>query len=468
MKSPLLSLLFPITLFAQDVIPDLTEKPEQKELTEHKDTSDEKVIIQNEDLNSVTKSVTKTFQASGANSQVRNAIISMADLLHAQMRLALEEEAPKNSENVISILVQGKQGQAIKGSPYRFQYIQVADSNYNLKLYVHRTSGLDRKKLRRALMRVLIMERTLSKNGYPEGSKIISHNWFIDGFLEVLDWKNKVSDRAEYAKLRQSPELYDIKKLLDTKTSDIEQMDDATKKAYTAAAGGLVMSLLQQDGGLEGVKSMLEEIATYQGDSNDLLKRHFPQMSASKNGIRIAWLLQLSEMAMKPLTDSYTILETEKELDKALNFSYQNEEGENIDLNIENVEEIIGMKEEPRQQLMKLVAKKLVVLNNKAYPEYRPILFAYATAINALSAGKKDGVETMLANLSFDRKNRKQAALTARNYTDWYIVNHATEASADYSIFDKIEKQFENNNSSKSKTEMSKYLDVIERFTESK
>ena len=56
-------------------------------------------------------------------------------------------------------------------------------------------------------------------------------------------------------------------------------MDPISKAAFQTSSGALVMSLLEQEGGQESMRSMLSELSTFEGDEVALLRKHFPGMN---------------------------------------------------------------------------------------------------------------------------------------------------------------------------------------------
>lgn len=452
-----------------DSIPDLTEKKIEQELPLFQPKKTDDVISRKQNLGDTTISTSRLFYIKGATPKVRNTIAKMAEELRQNIHYELRTKRAENQNKVtnnnrISLYIQGKQGEKISSSPYRIRVHQVEKIGYNLQVYIHRGSGLERKSLRRVLLKSLLLMRTINAGTLKENTPLVHHPWLIDGWLEVFDWRAKRSDRHSYAKLVKNPKIFSYEQLFSLDEKAVKTMDDATRKAYIAASGGLVMSLLKQENGKESMRGVLGEVATYEGDMNDLLKRHFPAVNKSVQGIRIAWLLQLSQMAMKPLTDSYSILETEKKLEEALVFRFSENETSFRELRLEHYEEIAKLEDDIRKPLIKNIARKLVNLNNRAYPEYRPIIIAYATLLNALNEGKTKEMQTVIKNLAFDRSNRKKAAIAARDFTDWYVLNHSTQVHANYQAFTRLQQQFEKEQEKANKDAISTYLDILEKF----
>ena len=206
----------------------------------------------------------------------------------------------------------------------------------------------------------------------------------------------------------------------------------------------------------------LNEISFFEGETSNILKRHFPQVNRGKHGIRIAWLLQLAEMSMKPLSDSMGMIETEERLADVTVLRVNDEEGNIQLISLTDTDAIKALDEEVRKEAIIAASKKLVQLDQRCFPIYRPMLYSYGLVFNGISQGEIDSVTPMIKNLAEDRTLRKNAALRARDYMDWYMLQSADEVVGKFSEKPKA-------NSTKpfgQKLPTERYLDLLESVYE--
>ena len=77
-------------------------------------------------------------------------------------------------------------------------------------------------------------------------------------------------EHAMYQALFEKNELYPVDSILQVRRRN--DMDPISKAAFQTSSGALVMSLLEQEGGQESMRSMLSELSTFEGDEVALLR----------------------------------------------------------------------------------------------------------------------------------------------------------------------------------------------------
>jgi len=250
--------------------------------------------------------------------------------------------------------------------------------------------------------------------------------------------------------------------MLDVSRVEITKLDAASYRSYRAASGAMVMTMLKQPGGLDSMQKMLEELSFFDGDMSNLLKRHFSEMNKGVEGERIAWLLQLNTMALKPVTESFSIIETERELSELLLFRVFDEDEVEQVYALQEFEKLMKLGEETRKVVISGAMLRLTRLQNRCFPIYRPMLFQYATILNSLSQGETKGVENIIRNLGNERALKRQAAIRARDYMDWYVLNHSDQLQGNYQSFNIIKNGLLQQN--QEKDVMDTYLDKMDAF----
>ncbi len=423
----------------EEAIPDLTADPKLKTPTLSPNVPLKKVDKTELKLPGVTLSVTKAFELYGGDAASRSQLVIVAESVFAELHMELKGDELHEIKSPIQVELVGDPRKKSEGPAFVRRFGTLATGERYLRLGIHLERKFDQQSLRTAFAEMIILERCLSvQKSLPDDLKLVVHPWLVDGLLEVMDWRAKRSERRDYASLSKNPKLFDLARLLEVQRQELEKMDAASVNSYRAASGAMVMALLNHPDGLEKMRDMLEELSLFQGDIRNLLKRYFPEVNKGKNGLRVAWLLQLNEMSMAPLTDSLTILETEKRIDEALEFRYLNDEGVQQVLGITDFEALAKVDDLKRRSAVALASKKLVQLNYRCFPLYRPMLFRYGTILNALSQGATKGVGEAIHVIAQERGLQEQAALRARDYLDWFSIDTASSVAGDFKGFDKL------------------------------
>ena len=430
-------------------------------------------------FNEVTKSKDTPFEVYGGTAKARSNVASVAEGVYRGLISSLKEEVNKASGTPIQLILEGDPLKKIpkidaKGrrlSPYRRAFGNKASGGFYLSLKINQSLDITYNSLRSAIAEMILLERSLSaKKALGEQDRMVLHAWVVDGLLEMADWKAKRSRRMHYEELALNTKHYKLEQLLGVKRAEVERMDAISYRTYRAAAGAMVMALFEQKGGLKGIKSLLSELSFFEGDMRNLLKRHFPEMNKGGKGERIAWLIQLNTMAMAPLSERYSILETEVKLSEVLRLRVLDEDGVQQVFAMEDLEAFLKMEPERRKAAVNLASKRLVQLQFRCYPLYESMLSSYATHLNALSAEPTEKQVELLTreieNKADERSLIRSAAIRARDYMDWYVIQHAYSVEGDYSKFDKLEKELEKEWRLKKPSRLDTYLDRLDAFYE--
>lgn len=432
----------------------------------------EEVIIE-EGTNS--RSVDGAFVVISNDFKYRTDIIKIAENLRLEFFKLLGKKAEeKNGKTPIHIFLLDVPKEQAVGKPYRMKYGVSSEAGVGnfVKLYVdkNRISPMD---LTECILKALFIEHTVTNYQHiPDDISLVTHQWVLDGYLTYLDWRAGTFDRQVFLDLSQNPKLFELEKIWDLDETEIRNLDLVGRNAYRAACGALLMSLTNQPNGKESMQEMLAEISVFQGDAKSIIRRYFPRVNQGKNGIRVAWLLELTLMGTPKMTDTLDILETEKQLESILNFQWENEEGDLVEIGIEGFELVAVLPTEKRELVVKEVLPKIYKLENRCFPLYRPMLLAYNRSLNLLLKTPEKGLLkkkkrkaqisqsiNILKNISKERELYLRAASRARDFMDWYAIHDSKRISYDFSS--KEEKE-ELNNVSGANSPLKEYLDKLD------
>jgi hypothetical protein len=288
-------------------------------------------------------------------------------------------------------------------------------------------------------------------------------DWLVEGLLESFRWKRKEGDRGLYAALFKRKALFTVERLLTEDGS--EGLGAGERAAFRASCGALVMALLEQEGGKEGMAGFLGEVATFEGQQTALLMKHFPGMNLGQNSLEKWWALQLARMAEAPVTEMMTIAETEEALDEALVVRFQDGRGGTIELRPTQFRDVVALEPGRRLAAVRPVTDSLTLMSFRAFPGHGPVIAGYLQIFSDLLADRDENLDARLGELEESREYLRRIGTRVRDILEWYHITTAVEVSGAFDSYLKVKE-----NLSRKATErdgpISRYLDGIEKIYE--
>ncbi len=409
----------------------------------------------------MTESRSRQFVVHGANLQVRNAVATMAD----ETRKALVDEIGGGADfkNPIVIQLRGMPGGKVPPNLFAVQGFGLKNG-FRLQLDIHLARGVDREELERRILELLIFERSLrgrNPNGFED--RLLVPDWLLEGLLEKFRWKRKEGDRNLYAALFKRKALFTVERLLPEEAA--RGLGAGERAAFRASSGALVMALLEQNGGKEGMAGFLGEIATFEGLPMALLMKHFPEMNLGENSLEKWWALQLARMAEAPVTEMMTIAETEKALDAALVIRFDNGQGGSIELQSAQFRDVVALDPERRLAAIKPVADRLILMSFRSFPGHGPVISGYLAILGDLMADRDENLDARLAKLEESRVYLRQTGTRMRDILEWYHITTAREVSGEFEDYMKTKEALERDPTPRTGP-ISEYLDSIQKIYE--
>lgn len=222
------------------------------------------------------------------------------------------------------------------------------------------------------------------------------------------------------------------------------------------------MSMLQQNGGKESMRKMLSEVALFEGESAELLRKYFPGMNTGAKGLQKVWNLQVADMAAPKLSETLDIKETEKRLSEVLFFSQfdVNGVGRQVPLTEFGVLKDLDL----QQRINSLAATRadLVQLSYRSFPSYRPFLMEYSLLTADLIKGKDEGMADRLANMEEQRILMLTSYERTRDYLDWYQISQAHEVKGDFSGYMRLKERLAMEREERKDPVIDTYLDQVQ------
>ena len=406
-------------------------------------------------------SASKQFHVIGQDSLLAGAIATRADAIRTALVKILKQ--PDEWKNKIIIRLVGEPGSPVPANPIRTQTL-IVGNNLSYNIFIHLGRGINQDRLRHAVVSTLLYEmmlRTVDPEGLPD--KVALPPWLIAGLEQAVLWHQNEADRAMYSTLFQQSGIMTPEEIVNCREPE-KELDATSYAAYQTSCGALVLCLLNQKNGPEGMKQLLDQAILGNDDPKNLIKRHFPQLSLTPSSLHKWWTLQLSRMATPPLTETLTITETERHLQEALTLvKYDPDTRTTTTFPLDDLEQANALTDLNRQ--LANVSSSLLNLSRRSFPAYRPVIVEYAKLVALMQTGKINGRKAApkIGQLREIRELSMKTARRVRDYMDWYEINTRSgtgKAFASYAAAVKLLREQDQ----PANTPISRYLDDIEKL----
>lgn len=363
------------------------------------------------------------FSVSGADALRLGAIASHADDVYHRLMTLLQ--LPPGFRSPISIRLIGKSSDAPQPHPVRTR-IRIIDNSPSFQIRVYPGGGISLEQLDNAIITMVLYERalrSLDPGAFPDTVQL--PDWLVTGIQQAMLWRSGKADRALYRNLFNRADMLSPEEMIAVEDPGV--LDAASRQVYDVSCGVLVMALLTRNGGIDQLKTLLDEAATSDSSPKELIAAHFHELGLDKALLNKWWALQLADLALPRAQDALTPLESEKELSEALTIMWYDPETETPrPLSVDNVYELL--KHEDWKKLIQPSIERLVALSTHCFPGYRPIVTEYCRVLADLSGGADpDSLQDSLGPLQELRRAYQSAAVRGRDYLDWYEINFLGE-----------------------------------------
>ncbi|MBT8779105.1 hypothetical protein [Akkermansia muciniphila] len=406
-------------------------------------------------------SASKQFHVIGMDALLAGAIATRADSIRAALVKILKQ--PDEWKNKIIIRLVGEPGSPVPANPIRLQTLIVGSSlSYNI--FIHLGRGINQDRLRHGIVSTLLYEmmlRAVDAEGLPD--EVTLPPWLISGLEQAVLWHNNEADRAMYSTLFQQSGIMTPEEILNCKEPE-KELDATSYAAYQTSCGALVLCLLNQENGPEGMKQLLDQAILGNDDPKNLIRRHFPQLNLTPSSLHKWWTLQLSRMATPPLTETLTITETERHLQEALTLvKYDPDTRTTATFPLDDLEQAHSLTDLNRQ--LSNISGSLLNLSRRCFPAYRPVIVEYAKLAALMQTGRIHSREAApkISQLREIRELSMKTARRVRDYMDWYEINTRTGTGKTFASYAAAVKLLREQDQP-ANTPISRYLDDIEKL----
>lgn len=371
------------------------------------------------------------ISVAGSQQSVRGSIASMAENIRVELN-KICAEARREMKLPIIIRLHGAKGDEEQPRSVVSKITRL-DGQYQLLLHVHLAKGVDQSLLRYHLMELFLYERGLGEGQFlAEGERVIVKPWLVVGMLEAVDIKRGKVDKRIYQAGIDYFEILPLEEVFDASLRQWREMIGREPIAFRAISGALLNSLLRQQGGRQAMSAYLADFATFKGEPENLLRKHFPGMNKSTNSLQKWVSLELLELGTARVTQVHSILETESRLENILKLRYRDGEGAALSVAIDRYQEVINLEQAERVEAVASARAELERLSYRCFPSYRPLLNEYDAVLRNIIQGKDEGIDARLVRLADVRMKMQTSAKRVRDYLDWYYITRSHEVSGDF------------------------------------
>lgn len=428
------------------------------------------------------------FRVTGGTVPERSTVLLLLEESKNAFHTLLDEKDTKPKTTVDVELI-GKAGGPAAKKPVDYQLGYGAE-NFSLGLKIDVSRGIDHALVERAAFTMLLYERALRSikpADLPEEGLVV-RPWLIEGLLEARRWHEGRGDRRLYQGVLNAGGGFTLDELFEMPQSRWEKLDGASRLAFGALSGALVMALLEQGTGNESLPKTAEEAkaqaakrrevgntaflsfvleaARFSGEMPVLLRRHFPGLNLSEKSLEKWWQLTLAARTKVDLTETFTISETEAALAEALKFRYHDDAGQPVTRPLEDWKAVGAVEKIDRNEAIRSADEALVRLSYRCFPSYRRILTEYQGLLSDFAKNDERKIEQRLIELTEERQIRKERAAKARDYLDYFEITRARDVSGAFDDYLKLKEELQERPRPERGDRLSDVLDTMDRTYE--
>ena len=405
-------------------------------------------------------SQSRMFSVSGGDALRMGAIAGFADDTRKQLNTLLKLDG--GWKYSVSIRLIGSPDDLPEVNPIRTR-IRIIGSEPNFQIRIYPGGGINLQKFRDALITVVLYEYAL-RGTKPEEfpDRVGLPPWLITGIQQAILWRSGRVDRRLYRNLFERAEMLSPEDILDLGSP--QDLDPATRQVYEVSCGVLMMSLLSKSSGADRLKGLLSEAATEEGTAREILMRYFHELGINKQALTEWWAVELATLSLPSATETLTPTESEKQLTEALTIILYDETTKTP--KPVSADDLLSLQELPdwRQHAVACVGR-LLRLQEKCFPGYRPIVQEYSRALQRLTKGAD--TDELIASLGPAKELRAAYMATmmrGKEFLDRFELSHmgyvnGTDVDAFMAAMRSLRREGEDNGPS---TPISRYLDDIE------
>lgn len=383
-------------------------------------------------------------------------------------------------------------GKAVRRAVPSIKPVEVGGYLFRLELLVD--EEFDPEEFERELVRLLLLEQAYAPHKNAKFDRLPP--WLLNGVIELMHYRRAGRPSEIFKTIVNAHQVVEIDELM---KMDPEKATDAfSSEIYRACSAALVRSLLDQGGGEARMRAFLEDLAIDDSETNEVLKRHFPNLREDEASIARWWALQVAAMSERSALEQLSLARTEEFLTRALVVRMPGVEARADPVPValaqpldEEKPGLLGRfrknrEDEPEEAApafqqgsihdfelfldhpqaaaaLALNREQLLNLQKQAFPGYRNLIGGYSFVVSRLIEGETKGMAEQLAALDAQRIQIQQRMAEIGDFMNWF---EATQVQAPHDAFEAYERALQRIKALEEERRddpVSRYLDAIEK-----
>lgn len=367
-------------------------------------------------------------------------------------------------------------------------------NRFFLRMNVKLHDRFDDATYREALVRLLLTEQMLapyvSQPDRFEDTAIRPPDWLVHGFDHTLRHRELGKPSYFFSGFLHNDQLMKVEQIITPNRAD--GLTPSSLELFRASSAILVGALCGQKNGGESMRGLLHDLGLDpECDATVLIRKHFPSVRETTQGIDKWWALELATLAQQQSFEYYTPEKTEEMLRRALSVSFKEktaeekmadqlkpttlfeqirekasrigksgrEEGE-FEGTIIDYRQFLGRSDAPEEIVNRL--QMLHQLRVRAFPLYTPLIDQYAGIWQRLLEGKTEGIDDELRRLHGIWTRIGQTLERTKDYLNYYEATRFPQRSDAFDSYLEFKEKMNSQSLPPRTDRISTHLDHIE------
>lgn len=403
----------------------------------------------------LTTSSSKQFRVYCEDRSVRNTFASFAERQKDQLLSLLSMEDLWHVPIILRI--SGKLTDPPVSKPIRWRVNLFQEQGHReLEIRVRLSSSFGREEMSATLLHVLMYEIAL-RDIEVKVTKTLIPRWVRIGLPRALELRRTGRQSSFF---RTMFKLNLVTPAVEILSAEDEDTDSVARTVYEASAAGFVLMLLdQKDGALSFGKLLHAYGGAHGKKGHNLLARFYPSLIGTADRLEQTWILYCAKLSEPQATEFLTAAETEARLVDAIQVRFlefvpeSSEDDEEapkkgrffkgffkakadskndaepvasvapeeqatrpFEGNLFDYERFLAR--EDRAEILAPVQKRLLELDIRSFPLYRPLIKEYHLIVADLNKGKPDKITQRLTKLQSERESLTELMANVEAFID--------------------------------------------------
>ena len=357
-------------------------------------------------------SSSRQFIVYGTTTPLRGAVAEVAEKTKANLLNVIQQR--DNWRIPIILNLQFPQANEPDIPPAQLRFSQTG-AGLKIQLDLTIASDFDALVLRRQLLRVVILEMMYRRSSdLPAGSVYVEPpDWLVEGVLAADPSRDRTPIVNAVNPLVSQNRVASLEEFLGRHFSFLDSPGQLVYRGYALA---FVQLLLNEPGGPDRLTTYITNLSQSSSDQMSDLKAQFPVLAAGADSDAL-WKSSVANLGAMNY-GLFTAAESERQLDDLLtNYGEKLTKLARSKPNKSKLAELRPLKEQ------------LILLDARANPMVRPLVFEYEQIVAKITARKIKGLSAQFARAELRRKELRTRAGDIDDYMNWFEVTKSGEDS---------------------------------------